>query len=124
MAMHHVAYEVLESGCCIASQQHIKQEELNDVAGLLTFAGSLTLARGKRHPLAADDPSDDALTQRFHPTTHPKQILPHFAITQLPDEILPWDLYMLQTTALSLIVNQKRVATKTMTGFVATRQPC
>jgi hypothetical protein len=112
MVARRLAHEVLDMDCCIASQ-HIKGE-LNLVADLLSFAGSLIRAGGKSHPLAADDPPNDVLTQRLH-STYPDQIPAHFAISQLPDDILSWASRVLQTTALSLIAD-KRAATKTMTG--------
>jgi hypothetical protein len=96
MVARHIAHEVLDMDCCIASQ-HIKGE-LNLIADLLSFAGNLTRAGGKTHPLAADDPPNDVLTQRLH-STCPDQILAHFAISQLPDNILSWALRVLQTTA-------------------------
>ena len=86
MVARRIAHEVLEKGCCIASQ-HIKGE-LNNVADLLSFAGGLTCAGGKTHPLAADDPPNDILTQRFH-STYPEQIPAHFAISQLPARFYP-----------------------------------
>jgi hypothetical protein len=112
MVARKIAHEALDNGCCIASQ-HIKGE-LNNVADLLSFAGSLTRAGGKTHPLAADDPPNDILTQRFH-STYPEQIPANFAISQLPDEILSWASRVLQITASSLIAD-KKAATKTMTA--------
>jgi hypothetical protein len=84
---------------------------LNNVADLLSFAGSLTRAGDKTHPLAADDPPNDILTQRFH-SAYPEQIPANFAISQLPDEILSWASRVLQITASSLTAD-KKAATKT-----------
>jgi hypothetical protein len=55
----HVALLVLNAGCCLASQ-HI-QGDLNTVANLLSFAGWITRAGGKRHPIAFDDSPNDIL---------------------------------------------------------------
>jgi hypothetical protein len=104
---------VLDHGHCIASQ-HIKVELINNVADLLSFAGSLTRAGGKTHPLAADGPPNDILTQRFH-SAYPEQIPANFAISQLPDENLSWASRVLQITA-SLLTADKKAATKTKTA--------
>jgi hypothetical protein len=88
--------------CCLASQ-HIRGD-LNVVADLLSFAG--TSERGKSHPLAADDPPNDVLTQRFrrHLTS---QVPANFRISQLPDEILYWITQVLQIASSSLAVAKK-----------------
>jgi hypothetical protein len=112
MVARKIAQQVLDHGCCIASQ-HIKGE-LNNVADLLSFAGSLTRAGGKTHLLAADDPPNDILTQRFH-SAYPEQIPANFAISQLPDKILSWASRVLQITAL-LLSADKKAATKTTTA--------
>jgi hypothetical protein len=111
MVARHIAHEVLDMDCYITSQ-HTKGE-LNLIAFLLSFGGNLTRAGGKMHPLAADDPPNDVLTQRLH-STYPDQILAHFVISQLLDDILSWALRVLQTTA-SLLIADKRAATKTTT---------
>jgi hypothetical protein len=110
MVARHITHKVLGMDCCISSQ-YIKGE-LNLIADLLSFTGNLTRAGGKTHPLAADDPPNDVLTQRLH-STYPDQIPAHFAISQLPDDILSWASRVLQTTASSLIAD-KRAARKTM----------
>jgi hypothetical protein len=84
------------------------------VADLLWFAGSRTRAGGKRHPIAADDPPDDILTQRFH-LYFPDQIPANFAICPLPSEVLSWVSSILQTAAFSLIADKKG-AMRTMTA--------
>jgi hypothetical protein len=111
MVARYIAHEVLDMDCCIASQ-HIKGK-LNLIADLLSFAGNLTRAGGKRHPLATDDPPNNVLTQRLH-STYPDQIPAHFTISQLPDDILSWVSRVLQTTT-SWLIADKRAATKTMT---------
>jgi hypothetical protein len=112
MVARKVAQLVLGADCCLASQ-HLKGD-LNFVADLLSFAGSITRAGGKRHPIAWDDPPNDVLTQRFH-LYYPEQIPKNFAISQLPSEILSWVSSVLQTTASSLIAD-KKAAMKTKTG--------
>jgi hypothetical protein len=112
MVARKVAQLVLDADCCLASQ-HLKGD-LNFVADLLSFAGSITRAGGKRHPIAWDDPPNDVLTQRFH-LYYPEQIPKNFAISQLPSEILSWVSSVLQTTASSLIAD-KKAAMKTKTG--------
>jgi hypothetical protein len=57
----HLATVFLDSTHCLASQ-HLKGGH-NVVADLLSFAGH---DRDKPRPLAADNPSDLVLTQRFH----------------------------------------------------------
>jgi hypothetical protein len=78
----HLATVFLDSRHCLASQ-HLKGDH-NIVADLLSFAGH---DRNKPHPLAAGNPSDHVLTQRFHQFL-PLQIPENFAISQLPFEIL------------------------------------
>lgn len=94
--------------CCLASQ-HIKGE-LNLVADLLSFSGE---GRGKRHPLAFDDPPNDELTARFL-STLPSQVPASFVISQLPDEILSWTVQVLLVAELSL-TEGRRAATKYLT---------
>ena len=57
MVARHVAMILLNAGCCLASQ-HLK---LNTVADLVSFAGGITRAGGKTHPIAHDDPPNDIL---------------------------------------------------------------
>jgi hypothetical protein len=108
----HVAQLVLDADCCLASQ-HIRGE-LNFVADLLSFAGNIERAGGKRHPIAYDDPPNDVLTQRFH-LYYPEQIPEGFEILQLPSEILSWVSSVLQIAASSLIADKKE-ATKSRTA--------
>jgi len=106
-----IASIVMEAGCCLATQ-HIRGE-LNQVADLLSFAGDITRAGGKKHPLAFDDPPNDILTQRFH-AHYASQIPETFGIFQLPNEILSWVTHVLQIAELSLTGNKKghtRIAT-------------
>jgi hypothetical protein len=93
----HLASVFLDSTHCLASQ-HIKGDH-NEVADLLSFAGH---DRDKPHPLAADNPSDLVLTQRFHQFL-PSQIPANFAISPLPPEILSWTSQVLQIAESSLI---------------------
>jgi hypothetical protein len=108
----HVALLVLNAGCCLASQ-HI-QGDLNTVADLLSFAGDITRAGGKKHPIAFDDPPNDILTQRFH-LYYSEQIPESFKISPLPSEISSWVLSVLQIAASSLTVASKG-ATRPTTG--------
>ena len=94
--------------CCLASQ-HLKGES-NLVADYLSFTGS---DRGKKHPLAFDEPADDVLTARFHSQLS-SQIPESFAISTLPNEVLSWITRVLQTAESCLIANKRR-ATKDMT---------
>jgi hypothetical protein len=94
---------------CLASQ-HIKGVH-NTVSDYLSYSGT---ARGKPHPLAADNPSDHILTQRFHALL-PSQIPPTFNISPLPNMILSWVSQVLQIVESSLI-RSKRPPTKIPTG--------
>jgi hypothetical protein len=87
---------------CLASQ-HIKGAA-NVVSDLLSYTGS---ARGKPHPLAADNPSNAELTQRFHASLS-SQIPPNFDISPLPNEILCWVMQVLQTVESSLMQSKKQ----------------
>jgi hypothetical protein len=93
----HLATVFLDSTHCLASQ-HLKGDH-NVVADLLSFAGH---DRDKPHPLAADNPSDQILTQRFHEFL-PSQIPANFAISPLPPELLSWTSQVLQIAESSLI---------------------
>jgi hypothetical protein len=93
----HLAAVFLDSTHCLASQ-HLKGDH-KVVADLLSFAGH---DRGKSHPLAADNPSDQILSQRFHEFL-PSQIPANFAISPLPPEILSWRSQVLQIAESSLI---------------------
>jgi hypothetical protein len=95
--------------CCLASQQHVKGE-LNIVADLLSFAGK---GRGKGHPLAFDDPSNDELTERFL-TALPSQVPENFVISQLPEDILCWVTRVLRV-AESYLTGDRKEATKSTT---------
>ena len=97
MVARHLASVFLDSTHCLASQ-HLKGDH-NVVADLLSFAGH---DHEKAHPLAADNPSDHVLTQRFHKFLH-SQIPANFAISPLPPEILSWASQVLQTAESSLI---------------------
>ena len=108
----HVALLVLNSSCCLASQ-HI-QGDLNTIADLLSFAGGITRAGGKRHPIAFDDPPNDILTKRFH-LCYSEQIPESFKISQLPSEISSWVLSVLRIAASSLTAGSK-AATSPTTG--------
>ena len=108
VAARHLATIVLEADCCLASQ-HIKGVH-NVVADLLSYVGN---SRGKPHPIAADDPPDDALTTRFH-SFYPEQIPANFVISHLPVEVSSWLSEVLQMAALSISV-AKKAATKTAT---------
>jgi hypothetical protein len=59
-----IASIVMKAGCCLATQ-HIRGK-LNQATDLLSFAGDITRAGGKMHPLAFKDPSNNILTQPFH----------------------------------------------------------
>ena len=102
MVARHLASLLTKHNCCLASQ-HIRGE-LNVVADFLSFAGSNE--RGKKHPLAPDDPPNDVLTLRFrkHLTS---QVPENFLISQLPEEILSWVTLVLQTATLSLEAAKK-----------------
>jgi hypothetical protein len=106
----HVALLVLNAGCCLASQ-HI-QGDLNTVADLLSFAGGMTRAGGKRHPIAFDDPPNDILTQRFH-LYYSEQIPANFKISPLPKKISSWVLSVLQIAASYLTAESKRATNLT-----------
>jgi hypothetical protein len=107
-----VALLALDAGCGLASQ-HL-QGDLNAVADLLSFAGGITRAGGKRHPVAFDDPPDDILTQRFH-LCYSEQMPETFRMSPLPNEISSWVLSVLQIAASSLTVASKE-ATSPKTG--------
>ncbi|KAI2493346.1 hypothetical protein MHU86_21191 [Fragilaria crotonensis] len=96
MVARHLASLMMNNDCCIASQ-HIKGE-FNVVADLLSFAGESE--RGKRHPIAHDDPPDDVLTNRFL-TILTEQVPENFKISPLPSEVLSWVMLVLQTAASS-----------------------
>ncbi len=104
----HLAMLVLNSDHCLASQ-HLKGEK-NIVADLLSYTGS---SRGHDHPLAADEPSDEVLTHRFH-IFLPSQILRSFEISALPCEVLSWVTQILQTAESSL-TQDKKTPTKSTT---------
>jgi hypothetical protein len=105
-AARHLATQVLAADCCLASQ-HIRGVH-NIVSDLLSYSGNY---RGKPHPLAADNPPDDVLTQRFH-SSYPEQIPSNFEICRLPDAVISWLSEALQMAA-SLLLGAKRVAMKT-----------
>ena len=100
----HLATLLTTSSCCLASQ-HIRGES-NVVADLLSFTGSNE--RGKPHPLAADHPPNDVLTQRFRDRL-PSQVPENFRIYQLPDEIISWVRSVLQIAISSLGAAKRRV---------------
>ena len=104
-----LARVLIKYNCCLASQ-HVKGE-LNVVADLLSFEGE---ERGKKHPLAYDQPPNDVLTERF--IQHfPSQVTENFNISRLPNEISSWITRVLQTVELSLTAN-RRAATRVSTG--------
>jgi hypothetical protein len=107
-----VALLALDAGCGLASQ-HL-QGDLNTVADLLSFAGGITRAGGKRHPVAFDDPPDDIITQRFHLCCS-EQMPKNFRMSPLPNKISSWVLSVLQIAASSLTVASKE-ATSPKTG--------
>ena len=104
-----IAMLLMEFNCCLASQ-HVKGE-LNLVADLLSFSGE---GRGKRHPLAFDEPANDVLTERFL-STFPSQVPENFVISQLPGEILSWITQVLRA-AESYLTEDRKEATKSTTG--------
>ena len=104
LVARHVALLVLNADCCLASQ-HLRGD-LNTVADLLSFAGSMTRAGDKKHPIAFDDPPDDILTQRFH-LYYPAQIPENFKISPLPKEVSSWVLSILQIAASSVTAAMK-----------------
>jgi hypothetical protein len=117
----HLATLLLDHSCCIASQ-HVKGE-INYVADLLSFSG--TGERGKRHPLAFDNPPDDILTQRFRQYL-PSQVPENFEISPLPSEILCWITHVLQIAASSLEVAKKdatKMPTECGDGGLASARP-
>ena len=103
-----LARVLIKYNCCLVSQ-HVKGE-LNVVADLLSFEGE---ERGKRHPLAYDQPPNDVLTERFI-RYFPSQVTEHFKISQLPSEISSWVTRVLRTVESSLTDN-KRAATRATT---------
>lgn len=112
-----LAKVLLKHNCCLASQ-HIKGD-LNVVADLLSFEGE---ERGKRHPLAYDNPPNDVLTERFLKYL-PSQVTGDFVISQLPIGISSWIMRVLRTVELSLTANKKaamRVTTEYGGGGGAT----
>lgn len=109
LAARQLATLLLHEDHCLASQ-HIKGEQ-NLIADLLSFAGT---HRGKRHPIAHDNPSDSELTQRFH-IHYPSQIPENFSISPLPRKILSW-LTMVLRTHESYLTLSKRVLTKQPIG--------
>ena len=106
-----VAQLLMTFKCCLASQ-HVTGE-LNVVADLLSFAGK---GRGKGHPLAFDDPSNDELTERFL-TALPSQVPENFVISQLPEDILCWVTQVLRV-AESYLTGDRKEATKSTTELV------
>jgi hypothetical protein len=105
----HLTTVFLDSTHCLASQ-HLKGDH-NVVAYLLSFAGH---DRDKPHPLAADNPIDLVLTQRFHKFL-PSQIPENFAIYPLPPEILSWTSQVLQI-AESTLIRATRAQMRQTTG--------
>jgi hypothetical protein len=105
----HLATLILDSDHCLASQ-HIKGEK-NIVANLLAYTGR---TRGHAHPLAANEPSDEVLTHRFH-IFLPSQIPCSFEISALPSEVLSWVTQILRTAESSLTPD-KKTPTKSMIG--------
>jgi hypothetical protein len=97
-AARKLASLVMQSTHCLATQ-HIKGEE-NIVSDLLSFSAT----RDKVNPLAADDPPDDVLTNRFHAHLS-SQIPESFNISHLPGEILSWVTLQLQALESSVIRN-------------------
>ena len=74
------------------------------------------LRDGKPNPLAADDPDDATLTNRFHRFV-PQLIPQSFNICPLPTEILSFVTLVLQTTESSMIRwNRRRMTTGTGPG--------
>ena len=111
LASRHVALLALNTNCCLVSQ-HLRGD-LNTVADLLSFAGDITRAGEKKHPVAFDDPPDDIPTQRFH-LCCPGQIPANFKISS-PSVISSWVMCILQTAASCLTVEPKK-ATNPRTG--------
>jgi hypothetical protein len=84
IAARKLAKIIIDSNHGLASQ-HILGE-LNTVADWLSYVGG---ARGGKHPLTPNDPSDQELTRRFH-LFLPTQIPQNFAILPLPNDVLSW----------------------------------
>jgi hypothetical protein len=105
----HLATLILDSDHCLTSQ-HLKGKK-NIVANLLSYTGS---TRGHAHPLAADEPSDEVLTHRFHIFLL-SQIPRSFEISALPSEVLSWVMQILRTTESSLTPD-KKTPTKSTIG--------
>jgi hypothetical protein len=97
----HLATLILDSDHCLASQ-HLKGEK-NIMADLLSYTGS---TRGHAHPLAANEPSDEVVTHRFH-IFLPSQIPRSFEISALPSEVLSWVTQILRIADLSLTPDTK-----------------
>jgi hypothetical protein len=106
-----LALLVVSSNSCLASQ-HIKGDH-NTVADLLSF--SHQSRSPKIHPLAADEPSDETLTQRFHASL-PQLVPAAFDIAPLPGEILFFATQVLVLVESSWIRNKKQPMRNT-TGF-------
>ena len=111
MVARHLASLLIEHDCCLASQ-HLRGDH-NVVADLLSFSGASK--RGKRHPLAQDNPPNDVLTDRFL-SMLTEQVPANFVISQLPSEVLSWVTLALQTAASSGRA-AKSPETKNSTGF-------
>ena len=111
MVARHLASIVLENDCCLASQ-HLRGEH-NVVADLLSFSGESN--RGKRHPLAQDNPPNDVLTDRFL-STLTEQVPEDFKISQLPSKVLSWIMLVLQIAASSGIA-AKSLGTRKPTEY-------
>jgi hypothetical protein len=100
-----IASLLTNSSHCLASQ-HIKGS-LNVVADLLSYCGS---NRSTPHPLAADNPDNHILTNRFH--SHLPQLIPqNFVISPVLDKILSFAVLVLRTTESSYI-RRKREPTR------------
>ena len=85
IARHMALLVLLDANCCRASQ-HIRGN-LNTLANLLSFPGGITQARGKKPPIAFNNPLNDILTQHFH-LYYPEQRPSNFEICPLPSETL------------------------------------
>jgi hypothetical protein len=95
---------VVSSNSCLASQ-HIEGDH-NTVADLLSF--SHQSRRGpKIHPLAAEEPLDETLTQRFHASL-PQLVPTAFNISPLRSEILFFATQVLAFVESSWIRNKKQ----------------
>jgi hypothetical protein len=104
--------KIISSSNHSLASQHILGK-LNMVTDWLSYAGD---ARGGKHPLAPEDPSDQELTRHFH-LFLPTQIPQNLSILPLPNKVLSWLTQVLLVAESSLSQSRKRaMRNKTASG--------